>query len=62
MLNKRLNPPLPTHRHSFQPPVLRFAPLAWLKLQYLCHAGSTEVAVLASAGLKTCCTSSRSRR
>src|SRR5687767_6696502 len=24
-------------------PALRFAPLAWLKLQYLCHAGGTEV-------------------
>jgi hypothetical protein len=25
-------------------PALIFAPLAWLKLQYLCHAGPTEVA------------------
>lgn len=25
-------------------PCLRFTPLAWLKLQYLCHAGPTEVA------------------
>src|SRR5437870_2317239 len=24
-------------------PRLTFAPLAWLKLQYLCHAGDTEV-------------------
>ena len=24
-------------------PTLRFSPLAWLKLQYLCHAGQTEV-------------------
>ena len=26
-----------------QPPVLTFAPLAWLKLLYFCHAGDTEV-------------------
>lgn len=28
---------------SVQPATLRFAPLAWLKLQFLCHAGDTEV-------------------
>ncbi|MBY0528008.1 MAG: hypothetical protein K2R98_31715 [Gemmataceae bacterium] len=25
------------------PPVVTFAPLAWLKLQYFCHAGPTEI-------------------
>jgi proteasome lid subunit RPN8/RPN11 len=25
------------------PPVLTFAPLAWLKLQHFCHAGQTEI-------------------
>jgi proteasome lid subunit RPN8/RPN11 len=33
------SPPPPAE----QPPCLTFAPLAWLKLQYLCHAGPTEV-------------------
>ncbi len=35
-------PNLP-HRRSLEPPVLRFSPFAWLKLQFLCHIGSTEV-------------------
>src|SRR6478672_9565176 len=26
-----------------RPPVLAFAPLAWLKLQFFCHAGPTEI-------------------
>src|SRR5262245_15828093 len=26
-----------------KPSVLTFAPLAWLKLQYFCHAGPTEI-------------------
>lgn len=28
---------------SDRPPVLIFAPLAWLKLQFFCHAGDTEI-------------------
>ncbi|MDB5319505.1 MAG: hypothetical protein JWN40_1136 [Phycisphaerales bacterium] len=35
--------PRPPQRSPLEPPVLRFSPLAWLKLQYLCHAGPTEV-------------------
>ena len=31
--------PLPPYRQ----PQLTFAPLAWLKLQFFCHAGSTEI-------------------
>src|SRR5688500_12998820 len=32
---------LPHRRH--EEPMLTFAPLAWLKLQYFCHAGDTEI-------------------
>ena len=32
-----LNPQLP------EDPILRFTPTAWAKLQYFCHAGSTEI-------------------
>src|SRR4051812_33915806 len=40
-------PPGPPRRH----PVLVFSPLAWLKLQFFCHAGRTEVGGFAvSAG------------
>ena len=28
---------------SLDPPPLIFSPLAWLKLQFFCHAGDTEV-------------------
>jgi proteasome lid subunit RPN8/RPN11 len=31
-------------RFSRRPPCLTFSPLAWLKLQYFCHAGNTEIA------------------
>jgi proteasome lid subunit RPN8/RPN11 len=30
-------------RQRREEPRLRFAPLAWLKLQYFCHAGETEI-------------------
>ncbi len=43
MLNLLSTLPHLPPRRSLEPPVLRFSPLAWLKLQYLCHAGSTEV-------------------
>ncbi len=34
----------PLRRRSLdRPPVLTFAPLAWLKLQFFCHAGDTEI-------------------
>jgi len=32
-----------------RPPVLTFAPLAWLKLQFFCHAGPTEIGGFATA-------------
>ena len=43
-----LTPTSPSHsfprrRPSLEPQALRFSPWAWLKLQYLCHAGPTEV-------------------
>jgi len=31
-------------RFSRRPPCLTFSPLAWLKLQYFCHAGDSEIA------------------
>src|ERR1043166_2263919 len=34
----------PQLRRAHWDPLLLFAPLAWLKLQYFCHAGQTEVA------------------
>ena len=39
-------PMKPLKRNRASPPEAKlvFAPLAWLKLQYLCHAGDTEVA------------------
>jgi proteasome lid subunit RPN8/RPN11 len=39
----------PASRWSDPPPRLTFTPLAWLKLQYLCHAGPTEVAAFGLA-------------
>jgi len=36
-LNRFPSPP------EFRPPILTFAPLAYLKLQYFCHAGETEI-------------------
>ena len=34
----------PFHQPSeICPPILTFAPLAYLKLQYFCHAGETEI-------------------
>jgi proteasome lid subunit RPN8/RPN11 len=51
MTTKLLKPPMkrtdpePTNR----PPRLTFSPLAWLKLQFLCHAGPTEVAAFGLA-------------
>src|SRR5207245_1970892 len=39
---RRRCPPMPDERAGTRP--LVFAPLAWLKLQLLCHAGPTEVA------------------
>jgi len=33
----------PRHRRLDDQPRLTFAPLAWLKLQYFCHAGNTEI-------------------
>jgi len=43
IMNKKPEPKLkfsPTRRED---PVLRFSPLAWLKLQHFCHAGETEI-------------------
>ena len=28
---------------SFETPTLRFTPLAWAKLEFLCHAGDSEI-------------------
>jgi hypothetical protein len=41
---RRRHPPI--SRDGAGPGRLVFAPLAWLKLQYLCHAGPTEAAGL----------------
>lgn len=38
-----MNQLLPTRMRREPPDTLRFAPLAWLKLQWFCHAGDTEV-------------------
>src|SRR5689334_20228025 len=35
----------PVHEETL--PILTFSPLAWLKLQFLCHAGDTEVGCFA---------------
>jgi hypothetical protein len=35
-------------------PCLTFAPLAWLKLQYFCHAGATEVGGF-GGNIEVCC-------
>ncbi|MBX9583968.1 MAG: hypothetical protein K2X87_27020 [Gemmataceae bacterium] len=43
-MQRRRHPLIP--RDGAGPGRLVFAPLAWLKLQYLCHAGPTEVAGL----------------
>src|SRR5262249_4025081 len=34
---------LSLQRLGKSPPLLTFAPLAWLKLQFFCHAGDTEI-------------------
>src|SRR5437764_14410734 len=44
MPRRRARPP--ARGDAGRPGPLVFAPLAWLKLQYLCHAGPTEVAGL----------------
>ena len=38
---------------SDRPPVLIFAPLAWLKLQFFCHAGDTEIGGFGVAEVNT---------
>jgi hypothetical protein len=38
-----MNLPTPSRPSPESPPVLTFAPLAWLKLQHFCHAGQTEI-------------------
>src|ERR1700712_5649329 len=47
-------PKIATRSRPTPPPIpvpkrLTFAPMAWLKLQYLCHAGPTEVAAFGMA-------------
>ena len=34
---------LSARRSARAEPCLKFSPLAWLKLQYFCHAGDTEI-------------------
>lgn len=38
-----MHPQFLSRRLSESPQALTFAPLAWLKLQYFCHAGETEI-------------------
>ena len=38
-----MNPRTPSRFMPEQPKVLTFAPLAWLKLQFFCHVGATEI-------------------
>ena len=42
-------PSMPVSRSSDPAPRLTFTPVAWLKLQFLCHAGPTEVAAFGLA-------------
>jgi hypothetical protein len=43
MKNPIVRYPSPLQPRSANEPLLRFSPLAWLKLQYFCHRGSGEI-------------------
>ena len=38
-----MNAPIQSRRSPEPSPTLTFSPLAWLKLQFFCHAGATEI-------------------